>query len=166
MTEDGTFREDLYYRLAVVPLYLPPLRERKEDIPELVEYLFEKAKDRHKISGVQLTQPIMPHLVAYRWPGNVRELENVLERLLVLSSHKLIGEDDLPEEIRRVRSDVSSFWLDLPDDGISLESVERDLILRALERFKGNQTHAAKYLDISRRTLIYRMEKYGLAHDA
>ncbi len=164
MIEDDTFREDLYYRLAVVPLYLPPLRERKEDIPEMVEYLFQKAKERHGIPGAQLTSSIMPHLVAYRWPGNVRELENVLERLLVLSSQKSIGEDDLPEEILRVRPEASSFWLDLPDDGISLESVERELILRALERFKGNQTHAAKYLDISRRTLIYRMEKYGLAH--
>lgn len=165
MIEDGTFREDLYYRLAVVPLYLPPLRERKDDIPELVEYLFEKAKGRHGIAGVQLTPSIMPHLVAYRWPGNVRELENVLERLLVLSSHKSIGEDDLPEEIRRVQAETSSFWLDLPEEGISLEAVERELILRALERFKGNQTHAAKYLDISRRTLIYRMEKYGLAQE-
>lgn len=165
MIEDGTFREDLYYRLAVVPLYLPPLRERKDDIPELVEYLFQKAKDRHGITGVQLTPSIMPHLVAYRWPGNVRELENVLERLLVLSSHKSIGEDNLPEEIRRVRAETSSFWLDLPDEGISLEAVERELILRALERFKGNQTHAAQYLDISRRTLIYRMEKYGLAQE-
>ncbi len=165
MIEDDAFREDLYYRLAVVPLFLPPLRERKEDIPELVEYLFQKAIERHGISGVRLTESIMPHLVAYRWPGNVRELENVLERLLVLSSHKSIGEDDLPEEIRRVQPDVSSFRLDLPDEGISLESVERELILRALERFKGNQTHAAKYLDISRRTLIYRMEKYGLTQD-
>jgi two-component system NtrC family response regulator len=165
MIEDGTFREDLYYRLAVVPLFLPPLRERKEDIPELVEYLFQKAKERHGISDVQLARSIVPHLVAYRWPGNVRELENVLERLLVLNSHKSIGEDDLPEEIRRGQPDLSSFRLDLPDEGISLESVERELILRALERFKGNQTHAAKYLDISRRTLIYRMEKYGLTQD-
>jgi two-component system NtrC family response regulator len=165
MIEDGTFREDLYYRLAVVPLFLPPLRERKEDIPELVEYLFQEAKQRHKIPDVQLTPSIMPHMVAYRWPGNVRELENVLERLLVLSSHKSIGEEDLPEEIRRVRPETSSFWLDLPDDGISLEGVERELIVRALERFKGNQTHAAKYLDISRRTLIYRMEKYGISQN-
>jgi len=165
MIEDDAFREDLYYRLAVVPLFLPPLRERKEDIPELVEYLFQKATERHGISGVRLTESIVPYLVAYRWPGNVRELENVLERLLVLSSHKSIGEDDLPEEIRRVQPGVSSFRLDLPDEGISLESVERELILRALERFKGNQTHAAKYLDISRRTLIYRMEKYGLTQD-
>jgi two-component system NtrC family response regulator len=135
MIEDGTFREDLYYRLAVVPLFLPPLRERKEDIPELVEYLFQKAKERHGISDVRLAGSIVPYLVAYRWPGNVRELENVLERLLVLNSHKSIGEDDLPEEIRRGQPDLSSFRLDLPDEGISLESVERELILRALERF-------------------------------
>ncbi|HLH33688.1 MAG TPA: sigma-54 dependent transcriptional regulator [Alloacidobacterium sp.] len=162
MIEDGTFREDLYYRLAVVPLHLPALRERKEDIPELVEHLFQKAKERHGITGVQLAPSIMPYLAAYRWPGNVRELENVIERLLVLSSHKSIGEEDLPEEIRRVQPNASSFRIDLPDEGISLEGVERELIVRALERFNGNQTHAAKYLDISRRTLIYRMEKYGL----
>jgi DNA-binding NtrC family response regulator len=162
MIEDGTFREDLYYRLAVVPLHLPPLRERKEDIPELVEHLFQRAKERHAISNVHLAPSVMPHLVAYRWPGNVRELENLIERLLVLSPGSSIQEEDLPEEIRSVLPNASSFWVDLPDEGISLEAVERELILRALERFKGNQTHAAKYLDISRRTLIYRIEKYGL----
>jgi two-component system NtrC family response regulator len=163
MIEDGTFREDLYYRLAVVPLHLPPLRERKEDIPELVDHLFHRAKERHTISNVQLAPSVMPHLVAYRWPGNVRELENVIERLLVLSSRSSIQEEDLPEEIRCVLPDSTSFSVDLPEEGISLEAVERELIVRALERFKGNQTHAAKYLDISRRTLIYRIEKYGLS---
>jgi two-component system, NtrC family, response regulator len=162
MIEDGAFREDLYYRLAVVPLHLPPLRERKEDIPELVEHLFEAAKQRHGIADVQLAPSIMPYLVAYRWPGNVRELENVVERLLVLSPHKSIREEDLPENIRGVLPNSSSLHIDLPDEGISLEGVERELIMRALERFNGNQTHAAKYLDISRRTLIYRMEKYSL----
>jgi two-component system NtrC family response regulator len=162
MIEDGTFREDLYYRLAVVPLHLPSLRERKEDIPELVESLFQQAKQRHGIADAQLAPSIMQYLVAYRWPGNVRELENVVERLLVLSSHKSIGEGELPEEIRGAQLYASSFRIDLPEEGISLEGVERELIVRALERFNGNQTHAAKYLDISRRTLIYRMEKYGL----
>ena len=163
MIEDGTFREDLYYRLAVVPLHLPPLRERKEDIPELVEYVLRKAKERHAISDVQFAPSIMPYLVAYRWPGNIRELENVVERLLVLSPDQQIGEADLPEEIRGLQPNASSLRIDLPDEGISLEGVERELIVRALERFNGNQTHAAKYLDISRRTLIYRIEKYGLA---
>jgi DNA-binding NtrC family response regulator len=162
MIEDGTFREDLYYRLAVVPLHLPALRERKEDIPELVEHLFQRAKERHGISNVQLASSVMSHLAAYRWPGNVRELENVIERLLVLSPGPSIQEEDLPEEIRSVLPNASTFLVDLPDEGISLEGVERELIVRALDRFKGNQTHAAKYLDISRRTLIYRIEKYGL----
>jgi DNA-binding NtrC family response regulator len=138
------------------------VRERKEDVPELVEHLFQRAKARHGIADVQLAPSVMPHLVAYRWPGNIRELENVVERLLVLSPHQSIGEDDLPEEIRHVLPNASAFWVELPDEGISLEAVERELIVRALERFKGNQTHAAKYLDISRRTLIYRIEKYGL----
>ncbi len=165
MIEDGTFREDLYYRLAVVPLFLPPLRERKEDVPELVEHLFNKAKGRHQISEVQLAPSVLPHLIAYRWPGNVRELENVLERLLVLTSRSLVTEEDLPEEIRKTSAEPTTLRLDLPEEGISLEGIERELILRALERFEGNQTHAAKYLDISRRTLIYRMEKYGIMQD-
>ncbi|HMF52962.1 MAG TPA: sigma-54 dependent transcriptional regulator [Edaphobacter sp.] len=165
MIEDGTFREDLYYRLAVVPLLMPPLRERRDDIPELVKHLFNKAKERHGITGIELSAAVVQHLTHYRWPGNVRELENVLERMLVLSSSNLITEMDLPEEIRRVPPDGSSFWIELPEEGVSLEAVERELILRALEQTKGNQTKAAKYLDISRRTLIYRMEKYGLAQE-
>jgi two-component system NtrC family response regulator len=83
--------------------------------------------------------------------------------MLVLSSSNIVTEADLPEEIRRVPADNSAFWIELPEEGVSLEAVERELILRALEQAKGNQTKAAKYLDISRRTLIYRMEKYGLS---
>ena len=165
MIEDATFREDLYYRLAVVPLMLPPLRERREDIPELVKHLFNKAKERHGIADVELASSVVQHLTHYRWPGNVRELENVLERMLVLSSSNLISEADLPEEIRRHPPDSSLFWIELPEEGVSLEAVERELILRALEQAKGNQTKAAKYLDISRRTLIYRMEKHGLSQE-
>ncbi len=163
MVEDEAFREDLYYRLAVVPLRIPPLRERKEDIPELIETLFERAKKRHDLPGVKLSATVYQRLIAYRWPGNVRQLENVLERLLVLSACDLIVEEDLPEELARTSASTSTMWPDLPEEGISLEAIERDLISRALEKFGGNQTHAARYLDISRRTLIYRMEKHGLA---
>jgi two-component system NtrC family response regulator len=92
----------------------------------------------------------------------VRQLENVLERLLVLSSTDLISEEDLPEELAPATSNTTVLWPDLPEDGISLEAIERELISRALERFGGNQTQAARYLDISRRALIYRMEKHGL----
>jgi two-component system NtrC family response regulator len=162
MVEDGTFREDLYYRLAVVPLTVPPLRERKEDIPELIETLFQRAKDRHGMRDVRLSPAVHQRLISYRWPGNVRQLENVLERLLVLSSSDLITAEDLPEELLLASGSTTMLGPDLPEEGISLEAIERELISRALEKFGGNQTQAARYLDISRRTLIYRMEKHGL----
>jgi two-component system, NtrC family, response regulator AtoC len=166
MVEDGTFREDLYYRLAVVPLRIPPLRERKEDIPGLIEALFLRAKKLHHLEEASLSSGVRRRMTAYSWPGNVRQMENVIERLLVLSASDLITEDDLPEELTSTSSSnvsTADFWRDLPDQGISLEAVERNLICRALERCGGNQTHAARFLDISRRTLIYRMEKHGLA---
>lgn len=163
MVEDDAFREDLYYRLAVVPLNIPPLRERREDIPRLLTELFERSRQRHNVQDVSLSQGALRKLVAYRWPGNVREMENVLERLLVLATHSLITEEDLPEEIARPGQSNTPLWPELPEEGISLEAVERDLISRALEKFHGNQTRAARFLDISRRTLIYRMEKHGLA---
>jgi two-component system NtrC family response regulator len=163
MVEDQTFREDLYYRLAVVPLTVPPLRERREDIPELIETLFQRAKERHGLLEVRMASAVHQRLISYRWPGNVRQLENVLERLLVLSSGDLITAEDLPEELVPVSASTAILWPNLPEDGISLEAIERELISRALEKFDGNQTQAARYLDISRRTLIYRMEKHGLA---
>lgn len=164
MVEDGMFREDLYYRLAVVPLTIPPLRERKEDIPELIETLFQRAKDRHGMENARLSPVVHQKLISYRWPGNVRQLENVIERLLVLSSSDVITVEDLPEELSAPRGNAAAFlWPDLPEDGISLEAIERDLISRALDKFGGNQTQTARYLDISRRTLIYRMDKHGLS---
>ncbi len=163
MVEDGTFREDLYYRLAVVPLRIPALRERREDIPELIDTLFQRAKERHRLLDVRMASAVHQRLISYRWPGNVRQLENVLERLLVLSSADLITVEDLPEELIPSSTGTAILWPNLPEDGISLEAIERDLISRALEKFDGNQTQAARYLDISRRTLIYRMEKHGLA---
>ncbi len=167
MVEDGTFREDLFYRLAVVPLYLPPLRERKEDIPEITEFLFHKAKERNGMQNLRVAPSLASRFKTYRWPGNVRELENVIERMLVLSNGEAITDNDLPDELRESSDPVnrSSFLMDLPEDGISLEAIERELLLRALERFKGNQTQAARYLDISRRTFIYRMEKHGLRQE-
>lgn len=167
MVEDGAFREDLYYRLAVVPLYLPPLRERKEDIPELVEHLFHKAKERHGMQNVRISLSLGAYFAGYRWPGNIRELENVIERMLVLSNGEQIAEEDLPEELRHTLPEKPlSLLLQLPEEGVSLEGIERELIFRALEKFKGNQTQAARYLDISRRTLIYRMEKHGLRSES
>lgn len=165
MIEDGTFREDLYYRLAVVPLELPPLRERKEDIPELVQHLFMKLKEKHGMPALRMPASLSARFSAYRWPGNIRELENVIERMIVLSAGDEVNEDDLPEELRQAPPRADAFLLELPEEGISLEGIERELLLRALEKFDWNQTQAARYLDISRRTLIYRMEKYDLRRD-
>jgi two-component system NtrC family response regulator len=162
MIEDGTFREDLYYRLAVIPLELPPLRDRADDIPELVQTLFVKATAKHGKSGLKLPAGLVPCFAGYRWPGNIRELENIIERLVVLTVGDEIRYDDLPEFLRREKSELDGMRLDLPAQGISLEGVEKELILRALQKFSWNQTHAARYLDLSRRTLIYRMEKYGI----
>jgi two-component system NtrC family response regulator len=161
LIEDGAFREDLFYRLAVVPLEVPPLRERPDDIPELVEALFLRARQKHSLPNLTLQPHLLPYFAAYGWPGNVRELENVIERLTVLASGDEITLHDLPEFLRKEKPPGDSLHWELPPTGISLEGVEKDLILRALKKFDWNQTKAAAFLDISRRTLIYRMEKYG-----
>jgi DNA-binding NtrC family response regulator len=166
LIEDGSFREDLFYRLAVIPLELPPLRERPEDIPELVEALFLKAKQKNNLPDLKLPPNLVPYFCQYRWPGNIRELENVIERLTVLAPNDEISIDDLPDFLRAERPGHEAIRFELPPQGISLEAVERELILKALERFDWNQTRAAAFLDISRRTLIYRMEKYGFHKDA
>jgi two-component system NtrC family response regulator len=166
MVEDGAFREDLFYRLAVIPLELPPLRERVDDIPELVQHFFVKAKEQQGRPGSVLPPRLLPYFSGYSWPGNVRELENIIERIVVLARGDEITLNDLPDFLRRERPAVETLHLDLPPHGISLEAVERELIVRALEKFHGNQTHAAQYLDISRKTLIYRMEKHGLCKES
>jgi two-component system NtrC family response regulator len=162
MVEDGSFREDLFYRLAVIPLELPALRERAEDIPELVQHFFIRARARLGRPDLVLPQHLMRHFAAHRWPGNVRELENIIERVIVLARGAEITVDDLPPQLRLEKPALDSLQLELPEEGISLEGVERELILRALRKFNGNQSQAARYLDISRKTLIYRMEKFGL----
>lgn len=166
LIEDGTFREDLYYRLAVIPLELPPLRERIEDIPELVEHLFLTAKQKHNLPNLRLPPALLGYFCGYRWPGNVRELENVIERLVVLSAGDEIALKDLPEFLHGEKSGNERLNLELPAQGISLEAVEKELIEKALRKFEGNQTRAASFLDISRRTLIYRMEKHRIPREA
>ena len=166
MIEDGTFREDLYYRLSVIPLDLPPLRERIDDVPELVQHFFTKAKRRHEREQLTMPDALMSRFSNYRWPGNIRELENIIERLVVLTEGDEIGVTDLPEHLRREHPSVDMLSLEMPPQGISLEAVERELMLRALQKFNWNQTHAAKYLDISRKALMYRMEKHGIEKPA
>jgi DNA-binding NtrC family response regulator len=162
MIEDETFREDLYYRLAVIPLVLPPLRDRAEDIPDLVQHFFVQAKAKVGRPGAVLPPTIMKYFQNYRWPGNIRELENIIERIVVLSSEDEITSADLPDFLRQEHVPVDALQLPLPPQGISLEAIEKELIERALNKFNGNQTHAAKYLDISRKALRHRMEKHGV----
>ena len=162
MIEDGTFREDLYYRLAVIPLVLPPLRERGEDLPDLVENFFRKSREKIGRLDLTLSPALMPYFARYRWPGNVRELQNVMERIAVLARGNEVTVHDLPELLRRERAGADALEIDLPPQGVSLEAIEKELILKALEKCHWNQTHAARYLDISRKTLIYRMERHGI----
>lgn len=168
MIDDGQFRQDLFYRLAVIPLEIPPLRERLEDIPPLVEGFFAKAKAKVNRPELELPDALMPYFTAYRWPGNVRELENVIERLAVLARGNVVTLEDLPPNLRQQRPAPSGgdvLQLEFGPAGISLEGVEKELLLRALKKFDWNQSQAAKYLDLSRKTLIYRMEKYGLSRE-
>jgi two-component system NtrC family response regulator len=155
----GAFREDLYYRLSVVALRMPPLRERRGDIQLLAEHFLKKYNPGRSVT---LSPEALTLLTTYGWPGNVRELENAMERASVLRRHDTLGAQDLPEKIARAEGGVSGVILNLPDEGLSLEELEKDLISKALEKHKGNQTRAAEYLRITRPTLIYRMEKYGL----
>jgi len=156
---DGVFREDLYYRLSVIPLHIPPLRERKDDIPLLVKHFANK----QSADNVKFSPKVMEVLVSYHWPGNVRELENTVERLLILREGDVIELGDLPEKVRTSSKTVASGSIvNLPAEGYSLEQLEREIVLEALERNHWNQTAAARFLRIPRHVLIYRMEKYEI----
>ena len=162
MVQRGTFREDLFYRLNVVPIDVPPLRERTEDIAELTQHFFAITREKHARQHLRLPSLLLPYLLAYLWPGNVRELENLIERFAAVAPNDEVGLDDLPEAIRRARPVIETLRVPLPARGLNLESVERDLMLRALIMCKWNQSQAARYLDVSCKTLIGRMEKFGL----
>ncbi|MBF4509472.1 MAG: sigma-54-dependent Fis family transcriptional regulator [Aeromicrobium sp.] len=157
---DGTFREDLYYRLNVVPITIPPLRKRPEDIPSLVAYFLR----RNGAEGRTLTPTAMQALMDYQWPGNVRELENTIERVVILSHGDEIGVDDLPAEVRSgaVVCDAGTRCFVLPESGVDLEEVELDFVKQALERAGGSVPKAAKMLGLTTKTLEARMNRYGL----
>lgn len=163
LIEENRFREDLYYRLAVVPIPLPPLRERVQDVPVLIEHFLQTSAEKHGIKSPKLDRDVYRALYRYRWPGNVRELENTIERMVVLSDGDLISVDELPKSIAQPRTDTTDvLWFDLPEQPIDLEKVESEIIREALRTFNGNQSQAARYLKITRSALIYRMQKYGL----
>lgn len=162
----GRFREDLYFRLHVVPIEVPPLRQRREDIQPLVAHMLERtAKDLGRPIP-DITTDAMAALEAYQWPGNAREVRNVIERLLILrTGETAIRVDELPIEVRLTSPSGGTIGCPyvLPEGGVDLEAVERGLIDQALARAKGNQTQAARLLGITRYALRYRLEKHGLA---
>lgn len=162
MVADGTFRDDLYYRLAVVSIRVPPLRERADDIPFLVDHFLNKHAERLARQRPTVERDVYSAFNLYAWPGNIRELENVIERALVLDKDGVLGLDDLPDRLRTREPRVANLRMELPDEGISLEDVERELILASLHKHNWNQTRAAAFLNITRSTLLYRMEKFGL----
>ncbi|MBC7187881.1 MAG: sigma-54-dependent Fis family transcriptional regulator [Calditrichaeota bacterium] len=152
----GTFREDLYYRINVFPIVLPPLRERREDIPELVNHFLRK----YGGPKAAIEPDALAALMHYTWPGNVRELENVVERTVIMTGGGVITRADLPAHI--VYSAAPSSPVEIPAAGLSLEEVERSLIVKALDKAGGNKTEAARLLGVTRRRLYSMMERLGV----
>jgi two-component system NtrC family response regulator len=156
----GEFREDLYYRLNVVPLHIPPLRERREDIRPLAQHFLKRLGASPRLT---IAPDAFRALETYEWPGNVRELENALERAMIFHRGDVITLADLPEAIRAPKArEAAALPMSLPEAGLSLEEVEKELILRALQKHDWNQSRAARYLGITRHTLLYRIEKHNI----
>lgn len=166
--EEKKFRKDLYYRLNVIPIHLPPLRQRKEDVQLLLNHFIEKISLRKKKTIKGVTSEALKMFENYEWPGNIRELENLVERLVVLKEDgSLITHKDIPDKIRReAKEDVNITSIALPAEGIdfntAVDNFERDLILNALNRVNGVKKKAAEYLKLNRTTLIEKMKRKGL----
>lgn len=162
---EGKFRKDLYYRLNVVSISMPTLREKKDDIPILVEHFLEKYKDKSVGKKKQISDKALSILMSHDWLGNVRELENCIERAIVMGEGEIIMPSDLPKTIRSAETNYSENEIidEIPENGLSLDEVEKNLMIKALQQTEGNQTEAAKMLGISRRKLQYRMDKYGIS---
>ena len=159
MMKEGSFREDLYYRLNVVTICLPPLRERATDIPRLVEHFLSKHGGRGgRVGGI--AKAALDALLTYRWPGNVRQLESVMESALLMAEGPILRLEDLPGEVRE-RGTGETMDIEIPAAGISFEKLERSLLEQAL-RMGGNVSRAARLLGMTRRTLQYRLKKFGL----
>jgi DNA-binding NtrC family response regulator len=165
MMEDGRFREDLYYRLHVINIYLPPLRERKEDIPLLAQHFLEKYGQENNRRGLELTPDALDLMMEYDWPGNVRELENVIERAVVLTSGPRIDTNLIPEHVRKAPTfQIPQFVV--PPEGISFKDVitdfEKRLIESTLEAAGGVQKRAAELLHIKPTTLNEMIKRYDI----
>lgn len=160
--QKGNFREDLFYRLHIVPLEIPPLRERTGDLQLLLNHFTQTLAQQYQVAAPVYSKSAIKCLKAYSWPGNVRELRNLCERMSILLAGKTIDADNLPAEIKNVASPLHDHLVSLPETGLSLEKVEIELIRQALDKASGNQSKAARLLDLTRDTLLYRMKKYAL----
>ena len=162
---EGEFREDLYYRINVIPVRLPPLRQRREDIPLLVDYFIKKYSKEMEVEECRISVEAMKILEGFRWPGNVRELENVIERALALATGDTITVDDIPEYLVRPTADLADS-MSLPQEGMQLEAhldeIRKKLMAEALERTSGVQTQAAELVGMSFRSFRYYAKKMGL----
>jgi two-component system response regulator AtoC len=159
----GRFREDLFYRLNVVPIHLPPLRNRKEDIPLLVDHFITKNNIKLKTNIKGIDPEAMKILIQYNWPGNIRELENIIERAMVLAEEEILKPNDFPAELLTTKDYIQ---MTLSSDELSIKRtsrfIERVLIERALNKTKGNKILAAKLLEISHRALLYKIKEYEI----
>lgn len=164
LVREGAFREDLYYRLAVVPIHLPPLKERREEIPDLVLHFMERHRERLGLQVTKVHPDAVDVLLNYSWPGNIRELENVLEQAMLLAEGDELIAEELPDQVRF--SMAAADDLELTENDLSVKkhsaALERKLIQRALERTGGNRTKAAELLELSARALRYKILDYGL----
>ncbi len=165
LVEQGRFREDLFFRLNVIPLRIPPLRERREDIPVLFRFFLRKyAAGTH----IEIERAVDDALLSYDWPGNVRELQNIVERMILLRDGKHLTLADVPGILRQgtdFTSHPTSLPFQLPDDGLDLMELEQNIIIASLKKMDGNQSATARYLNIPRHVLLYRLEKYGIDFD-
>ena len=157
--KSGKFREDLFYRLQVMPIMLPPLRERRGDIPLLAAFYVDRfnTEFRKRVRG--LSPAAIELIEQYQWPGNVREMRNAIERTMLLADRDVLE----PQDFTTLTRTVSPTQFTLPPEGVNIEEVERQLVVQALERSAWNQTQAAQLLGINRDQVRYRIEKFGLA---
>jgi transcriptional regulator with GAF, ATPase, and Fis domain len=166
LIEENRFREDLFYRLNVFPITMPPLRARRDDVPLLVHHFLDIATQERGSRVDSISDAAMECLVAYDWPGNIRELENTVERLAILASGSEIVVDDLPDPLRGAAPPGGTVTQPLPADGISLNAavdrLERELISQALERTQWNKNRAAQLLGLNRTTLLEKIKKRGI----
>ena len=164
--QKGNFREDLYYRLYVIPLMLPSLRDRKSDIPFLISHFLEQFNQKNDRSVQEITEEVLDMMMGYSWPGNVRELKNMMERLVVLKGAGEISAQDLPSEIKSTHKYEPSTTIEISDEGICLNSAvtefEKALILQSLEKTKWVKNKAAKLLHLNRTTLVEKIKRHQL----